>query len=197
MFLGVYAVFFCLKTLINPSVTWSRNRLSSDQWILSQVLKFNPHCAKLHAKHNRWCRSDNMWRLSTLLDFSPADFKRFITVLADRCLLGNHCLFRTWLTANGIHLTKRWSALSSRCDVTCGLPDLGNSFTMLVWVCFFTYCIMIAHLKSNSFQGHSCWQHAVYLPSLRLRYSPSYHVHRDWIKHRTLKRGHSEILNNA
>jgi hypothetical protein len=53
----------------------------------------------------------------TLLDFSPADFKQFLTVLADRRLFGNHCLFRTGLVANGIRLTKQCSAqLSSRCD---------------------------------------------------------------------------------
>ena len=65
MFLGVNAVFFCLQTLIRLSVTWSRNRLSSNQWILHQVLKFKPRRAKLHAKRNRWCQSD-MWRLQLL-----------------------------------------------------------------------------------------------------------------------------------
>ena len=40
MFLGVYTIFFCLQTLIRPSVSWSRNRVSSEQWILRQVLKF-------------------------------------------------------------------------------------------------------------------------------------------------------------
>jgi hypothetical protein len=42
------------------------------------------------------------------------------------------------LVANGIRLTKRGNALSSRSDVTCGLPDLGKSFTLLVCVCFLT-----------------------------------------------------------
>jgi hypothetical protein len=79
-----------------------------------------------------------MGRLVTLLAFSPADFKQFLTVLADIRLCSNHCLFRTGLVVNGIRLTKECSALSSRCDVTCGLPDLGNSFTVLVWVCFLT-----------------------------------------------------------
>ena len=76
MFIGVYAVFFCLQIVICPSITWSRNWFSSDQWILRQVLKFKPCRAKHHAKRNRWCRSDNMERLITLLDFSPAEFKR-------------------------------------------------------------------------------------------------------------------------
>ncbi len=125
MLLGVYAVFVCLQTLIRPLITWSRNRLSSDQWILRQVLKFKR--AKHHAKRNRK-RSDNMGPLISLLDFSPAYFKRFLTVLADRRLFGNHCIFRTGLVANGICLTKRCRVLSSRCDVTCDLP--GRSETL-------------------------------------------------------------------
>ena len=77
-----------------------------------------------------------MGRLITLLDFSPAGFKRFHTVLADRRLFGNHCLYRTGLVANGIRLTKQYSVLSSCCDVACGLLDLYKSFKVLVWVCF-------------------------------------------------------------
>jgi hypothetical protein len=73
-----------------------------------------------------------------LLDLSPADFRRFPTVLVDRRLLGSQCYLSTGLVANGIHLTKRCNALSSRSDVTRGLPDLGKSFTLLVCVCFVT-----------------------------------------------------------
>jgi hypothetical protein len=36
------------------------------------------------------------------------------------------------MVANGIRLTKRCNALSSRSAVTRGLPDLGKSFTLLV-----------------------------------------------------------------
>jgi hypothetical protein len=67
-----------------PSVTWSRNRLSSDQWILRHVLKFQPRRAKHHAKRVRRCRSANNGRLMTLLNLSSADFRRFLTVLVDR-----------------------------------------------------------------------------------------------------------------
>jgi hypothetical protein len=42
------------------------------------------------------------------------------------------------LETNGIRLTKRYNALSSRSDVTRGLPDLGKSFTLLVCVYFLT-----------------------------------------------------------
>jgi hypothetical protein len=74
----------------------------------------------------------------TLLDLSPADFRRFLTVLVDRRLLASQCCLRTGMVANGIRLTKRCNALSSRSDVTRGLPDLGKSFTLLVCVCFLT-----------------------------------------------------------
>ena len=119
MFPVVYALFFFASKL----------SFVFHQWILRQVLKFKPRHAKHHAKHNRWYRYEIMWPLITLVDFSPADFKRFPTVLADRRLFGSHCLFRTGSVANGvrIRMTKRCSALSSRCDLICGLPDLGKS----------------------------------------------------------------------
>ena len=60
-------IFRFLQTLIRPSVTWSTNRLSIDQWILRQVLKFKPRHAKHHAKHNRWYRYVIMWPIITVL----------------------------------------------------------------------------------------------------------------------------------
>jgi hypothetical protein len=45
-----------------------------------------------------------MVRLITAFDFSPADFKRFLTALADRLLFGNHCHFRIGVFANGTRL---------------------------------------------------------------------------------------------
>ena len=88
----------------------------------------------------------------TLLDLSPADFRRFLAVFVDRRLMGSHCCLSTGLVANGIRLTKRCNALSSRSDVTRGLPDLGKSFTLLV--CVFShlsadYSIVVAHLTSK------------------------------------------------
>jgi hypothetical protein len=120
------------------SVTWSSNRLSSDQWILRHVLKFQPRCPKHHAKRDCRYRSANNGRLMTLLDLSPADFRRFLTVLVDWRLLGSRYCLSTGLVTNGISLTKRCNALSSRSDITRGLPDLGKSFTLLVCVCFLT-----------------------------------------------------------
>ena len=72
----------------------------------------------------------------TLLDLSPADFRRFLAVLVDIRLLGSQCCLSTGLVANGIRLTKRCNALSSRSDVTRGRPDLGKSFTLLVLFVF-------------------------------------------------------------
>ena len=74
----------------------------------------------------------------TLLDLSPANFSRFLTVLVDRRLLGSQCCLSTGLITNGIRLAKRCNALSSRSDITRGLPDFGKSFTLLVCVCFLT-----------------------------------------------------------
>jgi hypothetical protein len=128
-----WAVFLCLQTLIRPSVTWSRNRFSSDQWILRHVLKFQPRRAKHHAKRDRRCRSANSGRLMTLFDF-----RRFLTVLVDRRLLGSQCCLSTGLVANGIRLTNRCNVLSSRSDVTRSLPDLGKFFILLVCACFLT-----------------------------------------------------------
>jgi hypothetical protein len=42
-------------------------RLSSDQWILRHVLKFQPCRAKHHAKRDRRCRSANSGRVTTIL----------------------------------------------------------------------------------------------------------------------------------
>jgi hypothetical protein len=105
----------------------------------------------------------------TLLDLSPADFRRFLTVVVDRRLLSSQCCFSAGLVANCIRLTKHCGALSSRPDVTRGLQDLDKSFRLLVCVCSHQsadYSIVVAHLTSNSFEGNPCCMHADYLPSL-------------------------------
>jgi hypothetical protein len=61
-----------------------------------------------------------------------------LTDLVDGRLLSSQCCLSTGMGANGIRLTKRCNALSSRSDVTRDLPDLGKSFTLLVCVCFLT-----------------------------------------------------------
>ena len=98
----------------------------------------------------------------TLLDLSPADFRRFLTVLVDRRLLGSQCCLSTGLGANGTRLTKHCNALLSRSDVTRD---------HIVGLCVFSdqsadYTIVVAHLTSNSFEGNPCCMHADYLPLL-------------------------------
>jgi hypothetical protein len=54
-----------------------------------------------------------------------------------------HCCLSTGLVTNGIRLTKRCNALSSRSDITRGLPDFGKSFTLLVCVCFLSWLLLL------------------------------------------------------
>ena len=41
---------------------------------MDHILKLKPHRAKHHARPNRWCRSDNMGRVISLLDFRHTEF---------------------------------------------------------------------------------------------------------------------------
>ena len=57
----------------------------------------------------------------------------------------------------------------------------------IVGLCAFShqsadYSIVVAHLTSNSFEGHPCFIHADYLPSLCIWYSLSYHAYWEWIQ---------------
>jgi hypothetical protein len=55
-----------------------------------QIIGMHTH----HAKRVSRCRSTNSGCLMTLLDLSLADFRRFLTVLFDRRLLGSQCCNR-------------------------------------------------------------------------------------------------------
>jgi hypothetical protein len=127
--------------------------------------------AKHHGKRNRWCRCEHMVRLITAFDFSPADFKRFLTALADRFLFGNHCHFRIGVFANGTRLH------TATFYVVFGSSQV---FHRIGWGVFSRkpadYCIVIAHLTSNIFEEHLCWLQADYMPSLRLWYSSWYQM---------------------
>ena len=107
------------------------SRLTNVSCVMS--LNFQPRRAKHHAKRYCRCRSAYSARSVTRLDF-----RRFLTVFVDRRILGSQCCLSTGLVTNGIRLTKRCNVLSSRSYITRGLPDLGNSFTLLVCVCFIT-----------------------------------------------------------
>jgi hypothetical protein len=75
-----------------------------------------------------------------------------LTVLVDRRLLGSQCCLSTRLVANNIRLTKRCTVLSSRSNVTRGLPDLGKSFTLLVCVCYTFFVTRLIINKMNKVQ---------------------------------------------
>jgi hypothetical protein len=94
-----------------PRVTSDRDdRVLQRLVVLRHVLKFQPRRVKHHAKHDRRFRSANSGRLMTLLDLSSADFRRFLTVLVDRRLLGSQCCFEygtgcgplRWRLSNGL-----------------------------------------------------------------------------------------------
>ena len=172
---------FVSPNLHPPSVTWSRNRLSSDQWILRHILKFQPRRAKRHAKRDRRCRSDNSGRLMTLLDW-------FQTVSNCSCWqtsIGQPVLFEygtgcEWHMSNQ---TLQYPVVTIRC-----YPWPVGSWKVfhIVGLCALShqsadYSIVVANLTSNSFEGHPCCMHADYLPSLCFWYSPSYHAYWEWI----------------
>jgi hypothetical protein len=97
----------------------------------------------------------------TLFDLSLADFRRFQTVPVDRRILGSQCCLGTGLVPNGIRLIKRCNALSPR----------SWQVFHIVGLCVFShqsadYSIVVAHLTSNSFEGHPCCMHAEYLSSM-------------------------------
>ena len=155
---------------IRPSVTWSRNRLTSDQWILRHVLKFQPCRAKHHAKHVRQCRSANSGCLMTLLYL--VESRWFHTVSNCSCWqrsIGQPVLFEygtgcEWHPSNQ---TLQCPVVTIRC-----YPLSAGSWQVfhIVGLCVFSHqsadYSIVVHLTSNSFEGHPCCMHANYLPSL-------------------------------
>jgi hypothetical protein len=79
-----------------------------------------------------WCLARRGWNLKTWRKIHWSDESRFLLHVTDG--FGSQCCLSTRLVANGIRLTKRCNVLSSRSDVTRGLPDLDKSFTLLVCV---------------------------------------------------------------
>jgi hypothetical protein len=161
----------CMFVSLNPhpaSVTWNRNR---------HVLKFQPrrakHHAKYHAKRVGRCRSP--WLKS----------RWFQTVSNCSCWQTSIVLFEyenvcEWHPSNQ---TLQCSVVTIRC-----YPWSAGSWQVfhIVGLCVCShqsanYSIAVAHLTSNSFEGHPCCMHADYLPSLFFWYSPSYHAYWEWI----------------
>ena len=142
----------------------------ADQWIFRHVLKFLPRRAKHHAKCVRRCRSANSGCLMTLFDLSPADFRRFLTVLVDRRLFGRPVLFEY---GTGCEWHPSDQALQCPVVTVRCYPWSAGSWQVfhIVGLCVFShqsadYSIVVAHLTYNSFEGHPCCMHADYLPSL-------------------------------
>ena len=78
------------------NVPWGVRRIFLSP-ILRLILKFKPRRSKQHAKCNRWCRSDNMRRLITLLDFSHVGLKQFLTVYLVSTVFSEACwLLEDW-----------------------------------------------------------------------------------------------------
>jgi hypothetical protein len=81
--------------------------------------------------------SSQRWQIIGL-DSSPADFRRFLTVLVDRRLLGGQCCLSTGLVANGIRLTKR-----------CNASNLGVLKSLLIFSKHGTKANIITKMANN------------------------------------------------
>ena len=141
-------------------------------------------------------------RLMTLLSLSPADFKRILTVLVDRRILVSQCCFE-YGTCCELHLSNQtlqcpvvtircypWSAGSWQVFHIVGLRVFSRHSA--------DYRIVVAHLTSNSIEGHPCCMHADCLPSLCFWYSNSYHAYEYFclntrFKYPYSKRDHTEF----
>ena len=154
---------------------------------LALVRPMNPTPGpQIQTKRNDWCSSDSMGRLNTLIDFSPAGSSLFL--LTDVYFVTIVFSKQSWLRTASVWTSDAVSCLHATLHVVFRILQVFHGVSLVVFSHNSAdYCIMIAHLTSNSFEGNSCWPHFDYLPSLRLRYSFSYHIHREWIhfsKHR-------------
>ena len=118
---------------------------------------------------NRRCRSANSGRLMTVLDLSPADFRRFLIVLVDTSI-GQPVLleYETGCEWHPYNQTLQCPVITIRC---CPWSVGSWQVFHIVGLCLFShqstdYIIVVAHLMSNSFEGHPCCMYANYLPSL-------------------------------
>jgi hypothetical protein len=87
-------------------------------WVFKSGVLKNVFILSKHVR--RRISEAQRWQIIGMHSTGMADFRRFLTVLVDRRLLGSQCCSSTGLVANGISLTKRCNALSSRSDVTRG-----------------------------------------------------------------------------
>ena len=82
-----------------------------------------------------------------LLVLYPVAFSRFLTVLKEMALPGNHRCLNDVLESHERRLTSLNNALSSRIVVLRGLPGLGRSLTSLVALCLFKSLEMMEGLR--------------------------------------------------
>jgi hypothetical protein len=117
--------------------------------------------AKHHAKRVRRCRSTNSGRLMTLLDLSLADFRRFLTVLVDRRLLGRveaviqarWGYTRYWTFNNRCRqVIHKWRFESEMTILSCILYCEGQ---YLKWTCFTANLILWLNIYPGNPAGLS------------------------------------------
>jgi hypothetical protein len=142
-----------VRNRLKSAVRWSRNRLSSYQWILRQVLKFQPRRAKHHAKRDRPCRSDNSGRLMTPW-LKSSWFQTVSNCSCWQTSIGQPVLFEygtgcEWHPSNQ---TLQCPVVTIRC-----YPWSAGSWQVfhIVGLCVFShqsadYSIVVAYLTSNS-----------------------------------------------
>jgi hypothetical protein len=160
--LGIGCIL-CLQTLIRPSVTWSRNRLSFDERILRHVLTFQPRRAKHHAKRDRPCRSANSGRLMTPW-LKSSWFQTVSNCSCWQTSIGQSVLFEYWTGCewHPSNQTIQCPIVTIRC-----YPWSAGSWQVfhIIGLCVFShqsayYSIVVAHLTSSSFEWHLCCMHA-------------------------------------
>ena len=104
-----------------------------------------------------------------LLLLSPADFRRFLIVLVDTSIWQPVLLeYETGCEWHPYNQTLQCPVITIRC---CPWSVGSWQIFHIVGLCLFShqstdYIIVVAHLMSNSFEGHPCCMYANYLPSL-------------------------------
>ena len=118
------------------SVMCRRNLLSSEQWILHHVLKFQLRLAPHHTRRVCLCRSVRNGRLIGHRDFRPAACSLLLMVLLGTRRPAPQCNCRNGAVVIGVRLARQTKALSSLGVVLHGLSCLGRSLTCPVSACF-------------------------------------------------------------
>ena len=133
-----------------------------------------------------------MGRLITLFDFSPADFKWFLTVLADRCLIGDHCLFLARAAVISSCLKIFWYEITGLIGTKLGRNDIQISLNI---ICFFrnlplhyslpSLRVFFADLRPSTKYIHTfsldITQHRRFLPVSKVHTNKFYIQEQEWV----------------